>query len=317
VADAYALEDGAWLPLNTAPPPDPIPDPDPDPDPDPGDPQTPTGTWPTLAQAQAFVVNKASLPSVGSITTTSNGQVIENVRTTGLIRIAHSNVIVRNVYFDYAGGAGAYAISTTASNIGNILIENVEVAGQRLMNGIRTIAMNFPGVNSQGLRLRRIYVHGVGSGPRFYDNNHIEDALVLADHYAGSSSHRSGIGNNGGAHCSISRCRLECTGAQSSAAISLYGDNALADDHLFQDNLLVCNDGYIAYGGSVSSKAFPVGRDVRYLRNHFMFKTPYSGPLYGALTAFTGGNGNVSSQNVWETSVTLNSGATKQAGDPI
>ncbi len=301
----------AWAPLGTAPAPNPDPDPDPEPEPEPG-------TYPTLAQAQAFVQNKNSLPTVGSITTSANGQVIENVHCTGIIRIQHSNVIVRNVYMTFGPTTeGAYWIRTEFSgNVGNILVENVEIDAPPLSNGIRTIAMNFPGVNSGGIRIRRAYVHGVGSGPRFYNNCHI-DSVVQANFYAGSSSHRSGIGNNGGAHCSITRCRLECIGTQSSAAISLYGDNALADDHLFQDNLLIAGDGYIAYGGSVSSKAFPQGRNVRYLRNKFRFQAPYSGPLYGALTAFNTNDGCVSSGNTWDTAVTLNNGQSFAAGDPI
>ncbi|TDE02821.1 hypothetical protein E1269_21255 [Jiangella asiatica] len=214
---------------------------------------------------------------------------------------------------------GAYWIRTEfGGNVGDILIERVEIDAPPLVNGIRTIAMNFPGVNSGAITIKDCYVHGVGSGPRFYNNNHIQDSIVEATFYAGSDSHRSGIGNNGGAHCSVKRCRIECRGTQSSAAISLYGDNALADDHLFEDNLFVTSDGYIAYGGSVSSKDFPQGQNVRYLRNHFMFRQPYSGPLYGAITAFTNGtNGCVKSGNVWETGAQMNDGTTVNAGDPV
>lgn len=297
--------------------PDPDPDPNPDPDPDPN--PEPSGTWPELATV-GTTTRRQDLPVYsGNITTSANGQVIQNLCVNGLIRIQHSNVTVRNIYMPFGpGNESNYAIRTEfTGDVGNILIENVEIDGQPLSNGIRSIAMNFPGVNSGGLTIRRAYVHGVGSGPRFYNNDRIEDSIVKADWYAGSASHRSGIGNNGGAHCAVVRSRIECTGPLSSAAISLYGDNALCDDHLFQDNLFVATDGFITYGGSLSSKPYPVGRNIRFINNKYEFRTPYGGPLYGSMSSFSSGNGNVMSGNTWLTAVTLNNGTHFDAGQAI
>lgn len=275
--------------------------------------------WPTLAQVGPRQ-DPATYPTVGNITTTAAGQVIEKVRCTGTITILHSNVIVRDVYMNNGPtGDGQYWIRTDfGGNVGNILIEHVEIDAPALSNGIRSIAMNFPGVNSGGVTIKNCYVHGVGSGPRFYNNCHIQDSIVEANFYAGSSNHRSGIGNNGGASCSIRRCRIECKGTNSSAAISLYGDNAVCSNHVFEDNLLICADGFIGYGGSTPGKPFPTGNNVVYRRNRFAFLAPYSGPLYGAITDFTPGvNGCVSEGNTWVANATLDNGTTVTAGQPI
>lgn len=278
---------------------------------------TPGDPWPTLAQVGPRD-DPSTYPIVGDITTTTDGQLIEKVHCTGRIIIRHSDVVVRDVYMDFGPtGGGQYWISTEGS-VGNILIEHVEIDAPPLANGIRSIAMNLPGVNSGGVTLKNIYVHGVGSGPRFYNNCHIQDSIVEANFYAGSTSHRSGIGNNGGSSCSIKRCRLECKGEQSSAAISLYGDFAVCVNHVFEDNLLICNDGAISYGGSVAGKPFPQATGVVYRRNRYSFVPPFWAPLYDALIDFTPGvNGCVAEDNVWATAVTLQDGRVKQAGDPI
>lgn len=307
--DLFTRENDLWVPIGLPA----VEPPDPDPDPE------PSGTWPTLAEVGLRTAKENLQVFNGNIITTQNGQVIKDLWVNGLIRIRHNDVVIDNVYQPFGpSNESNYAIRTEfGGNVGGIRISHVEVAGQRISNGIRSIAMNFPGVNSGGVHLDHIWVHDVGSGPRFYNNCHIRDSISQADWYAGSASHRSGIGNNGGAHCSVVRCRVECVGIMSSAAISLYGDNALCDDHLFQDNLFVAADGYITYGGSVSSKQYPVGQNIRFLNNKYEFRQPYTGPLYGAMTAFSGSNGNQAVGNTWHTAVTLQSGKSFQPGDSI
>lgn len=276
--------------------------------------------WPTLAQVGPKDDPSTYPALVGDFTTSHDGQVLEKHRITGRIVIQHNNVTIRDVYMNNGPtGNSQYWISIPyGANVGGITIERVEIDAPPLANGIRTIAMNLPSVTSAGVTVRNCYIHGVGSGPRLYDNTTLTDNIIQANFYAGSSSHRSGIGCNGGGNNTVRRNRIECRGNLSSAALAMYGDNAPISNWTIEDNLLIAADGFIAYGGSTAGKPYPTGTGVAYRRNRFQFVTPYSGPLYGAINDFTpGSNGCVSENNTWYADATLDNGTTVRAGDPI
>src|SRR4051812_10728163 len=64
--------------------------------------------------------------SSGSITTTSAGQVIQNLNVSGRITVNHDNVTIRNVKITNPSGV---AITNISSQSKNLLIEDVELDG--------------------------------------------------------------------------------------------------------------------------------------------------------------------------------------------
>ena len=126
----------------------------------------------------------------GSITTSSAGQVIQNLNVSGKIVVNHDNVTIRNVKITNPGGV---AITNISSQSRNLLIEDVELDGTGNSNGASA-------VDYYNYTLRRVHIHHYGEGPGCGDNVTMEDSY-LHDFVAFSGAHQDGIqcefgGNN-------------------------------------------------------------------------------------------------------------------------
>jgi hypothetical protein len=326
----YKRVNGAWVLLGQGAAPGP------DPDPGGGEtgggdpPPAPLGAYPTLADVTARRIGSripvADLVPSGTVTTTAHGQVIEGLRFTGsvAINVRHDDVIIRDCYVDWRPTAsGQYAIRsqthpTTGLRPANTEIYNVEVAGRPDLPGVIDAVVAVYLELWRGVYAHHLYVHDVGRGFRYRDDCVLEDSYISANyHQSGSAAHRTAAACDGGARNVIRRNHLECKNQFSSSALSIYNDSRATFDHLIEGNHLVCADGYISYGGCLTSKAFPVADDIRFLNNLFRFED-VNGPLYGGIAAFDAGvRGNVKSGNTWATSWTSDKGIFTPAGASV
>ena len=248
-------------------------------------------------------------PSSG-VTTERDGQVIEKLLiTSGRIKIMHSNVIVRDVKIIHTSpNDGSYPFYVIACSgcaaPTNVLIEYVEVDGQAGI-GEGTPAVYGPAGN---WTLRYADIHGMGSGPRITDNTVIEYSYVHDMASLNAAEHKSGIGLNGGANHVIRHNNIDCDAPGCSSALSLYGSNARVENVLVENNLFNTTGSYCTYGGSVTSKAFPIGYNIRYLNNTFGRKHNPECGQYGFMASWNSNNGaNVWSGNKWGNGAAANS----------
>lgn len=127
--------------------------------------------------------------SSGSITTSSNGQIIENLNVSGRITVQHDNVTIRNVRVTNPNGV---AITNIAAETDNLLIEDVELDGTGNATGASA-------VDFFNYTLRRANIHHYGEGPGCGNNNVIDemyyhDPLDLES----TGAHQDGVQCEGG-----------------------------------------------------------------------------------------------------------------------
>lgn len=235
-----------------------------------------------------------------SITTTQNGQIISGLEVQTRIRIRHSDVIVRDCRVLADGQDGVYPIHVQALNgiaPTNVLIEYVEIAGQPGMS------LGPPAIYSANGNWTARYcnIHNVGSGPRLANNCTIEYSWMHDTATTNPTEHKSGIGLNGGAHNVIRGNVIECSAAGCSAALALYGSYAPVDDILVEGNRFNTTGSYGVYGGSVSSKQYPHGTNIRFINNRFGRKFNPDCGMYGPIASWeVNGVGNQWIGNVWD-----------------
>ncbi|MGI5950233.1 MAG: hypothetical protein ACOX61_00070 [Brooklawnia sp.] len=265
---------------------------------EPGTSPSGSGAAPSSATAspppeRGITVVDSELTASERLTSESEGQVIELLEIRGGIRIVHDNVTVRNVRILHESARqGEYAVLIAHKDDGqcpaSVVVENIEVIGDRevLAPGTKAVYGRCP------FTLRSSIVHHAASGVRITDNTTIENNDILADHWvAGDDAHRSGIGLNGGAHNVIRGNTIVCEGEGCSAALSMYGDFAQVDDVLVEGNTLATNGSYCVYGGSLTSKPYPVAQDVRIINNTFSRQFFPTCGRYGPVAGVTSGGG--------------------------
>jgi hypothetical protein len=146
----------------------------------------------------------------------------------------------------------------------------------------------------------RCHVHGTGRGARMGNNVHIEDSYFHGFPFQ-EGFHKTAIGANGGGNYTVIHNNLECSVSGCSAALSLYGDFAPIHDVLIMNNLFNTTGSYCTYGGSVSSKPYPDGTNIRYIDNLFGKKYHSECGIYGPVTSWDSQNeGNVWEGNRWQ-----------------
>lgn len=268
---------------------------------------TPTATpslpaaFPDSTTTGSRVPDSALTPSSG-VTTDHDGQVIEDLLITGgRIKIMHSNVIVRDVKIIHTStNDGSYPIYVVACSgcaaPTNVTIEHIEIAGQPgISEG--TPAVYGPAGN---WTLRYANIHGMGSGPRLTYNSTVEYSYIHDMAREDTTEHKSGIGLNGGAHHVIRGNNVDCDAPGCSSALSLYGSTDRVDDVLVEGNLFNTTGSYCTYGGSVPSKAFPVGVNIRYINNTFGREYYPECGHFGYMSSWDfAGGANIWQGNVW------------------
>lgn len=257
----------------------------------------PASAFPTPATTGA---REATTSTVSSLTTSSDGQVIENTQINGMLTINHHNVTVsdcvaRGIVVEANGGG---PVPT------GVLIEYTEVD----MTAVAADAYNAIRLRpSSEVTLDHCYIHEVGRGVAIGTDATITNCYIHANR-TWSGAHRQAIICSGpGSGFVISDNTLYSSGAGNSSAISLYGDNGVIDGALIEHNLISTSGGYGIYGGSEAQKPYPEGSNVHIIDNHFSTLYGENGGVFGCITGHPNGvRGNLRSGNVWY-----------ETGDPI
>ena len=234
--------------------------------------------------------------TTGSLSSTAAGEVISGVTVNGSLVVRHDNVTVRDVRVN---ADSTYMIQVLEKADGtcptNVLIEYTEIDGAAAAeNDIPLYSPDCGYVFDHG------YIHNVGRTSRIIDNTTISNSYIFSDRTGDSGAHRGAVGTNGGSNNQIINNVLMCEGRGCSAAIPMYGDFQPVDGLLVQHNLMATTGGYCAYGGSLDSKPYPLGSNIRFIDNHFSTRFFPTCGKYGTVTSFDNGvRGNEWAGNVW------------------
>jgi hypothetical protein len=218
----------------------------------------------------------------GSISTSSDGQVIQNLNISGSIQVNHHNVRIKNVNITNPGGG---AIAIDPSKVG-LVIEDCEIDGTGSTRAYEIIAYN-------NYTLRRCNIHHVGEGPRANGNVVIEDNYIhdFLD-FRADGAHQDTIQTTGGNNITIRHNNLEMNIDAGNAVIMVSTD--LGSNLLIERNL-VYGGGYSVYGGGPGGSIPAPGwtnvtiRDNQFSTVHFQ-KCGYWGPLVATQNATMSGN---------------------------
>jgi len=197
------------------------------------------------------------LVSSGSITTTRDGQVIENVSVSGTITVRNNNVTIRNFRLD--GNGTTYPIGYESGHTG-LVIEDGEVFDY----DAAVVGGNFTNYTA-----RRLNVHdGTGDGFKAMGNVTIESSYV---HHLGTSpsSHADGVQASGGSGLTIRNNNFDMpkglAGYTNSCAIFVAPDFGPISNVLIEGNWLNGGDYTVhidATNAVVRDNLF--GRDYEY-----------------------------------------------------
>ena len=207
-------------------------------------------------------------PFSGDLTTSANGQLIEELDITGRIIIQHDNVTVRKCRVRYNTN---YGLDNQADHSG-LVVEDTEFDGSLLQSsGIHAAAgHSYAG----GYVLRRVYLHNAVQGFITYGNTVIEDSWleIMDDIAAVSGEHREAVLGRGSNHAwtnSVFICGTPEGGC--SAAAVWYSVPAPNTNCLLEDSFVAGACGYCFYGGaSEQTGAFTDdSENVRILNNAF------------------------------------------------
>jgi hypothetical protein len=189
-----------------------------------------TGTLPGVART-----------SSGSITTSSAGQVIQNLDINGRITVNHNNVTIRNVKITNPRGV---AISNIASGATGLLIEDVELDGTGNTSGASA-------VDFDNYILRRANIHHYGEGPGCRNNAVIEDSYMHTfTDFTSQGAHQDGIQCEFGRNNTIrhNTILMNVRGGNAAVVIGNQPGNA---DNVVENNLLA-GGGYTLYFGGTT-----------------------------------------------------------------
>ncbi|WP_138180414.1 fascin domain-containing protein [Nakamurella multipartita] len=249
--------------------------------------------WPT---PDSTGPRQSSQRTTGNLSSSAAGELISRVTVAGRLTIRHDNVTVRDVTVN---GTGTYMIQVLKKSDGtcprNVRIEYTEINGTNAAeNDIPLYSPDCGYVFDHG------YIHNVGRTSRLVNDTTISNSYVFSNRTGSSGAHRGAVGTNGGNNNQIINNVLMCEGVGCSAAIPMYGDFMPVTGLLVQHNLLATTGSYCAYGGSVDSKPYPNGSNIRFIDNHFSTRYFPTCGRYGPITGFDNGvRGNVWTGNVW------------------
>ena len=213
----------------------------------------------------------------GSLTTSQDNQVIENLQITGQIIINHDSVTVRNCKILHGNGLDGIVVSAGKTGA---LIEHCE------FNGLNQVLGNYGsmGVVIEGnATVRRCYCHNVRSGMSIlhpngsgsFIENYVRDLCDANDAHNTSASCHGTTGP-------VQVLRNNFV-AGNSAGFSLYSDFGSNTDVLIRDNFIIGqNAGYGMYCGytHLENGNAEQNSDIRIIGNRF--KPPF---LWGPVCA--------------------------------
>lgn len=221
-------------------------------------------------------------------TITEPGATLDGCRFTGGLEIEAADVTITRSRIE--------GLVRPRADLQNLRLVDVEIDGTGRIDPSNPDSQLAIGNNNY--TCIRCHIHATGRGANLGSNVHIEDSYLHDFPYM-NGKHMTAIGSNGGSHFTILHNNLECSVTGCSAALSFYGDFAPISDVLVQHNLLNTTGSYCTYAGSVSSKEYPVGTDIRYLDNRFGKKFRDKCGQYGPVTSWRDGGGNEWRGNAW------------------
>ena len=267
---------------------------------------------------------------VGTFSTSSNGQVIENLCIQGTLRINHDNVTVRDVtlaptspviYMLDIGRNFASLGTAPACPIGlNVEYTTIDYSAVGETDwGVYQRCHPATGVHRfDHVKIENVgrgmlmggdpcstgTVDGVCSGELNLDyvggNMTVTNSYIYAQ-YTTASSHRSALSTHGGDNYTVSGNTFICAGSQCSSATNLYHDYWAVSNYTFQNNVVA--GGSICLRADISDPNLAAFghliNNIKVLNNRF--STVYA-PQCGSLQAFIfygDGPGSVRSGNVW------------------
>lgn len=268
-----------------------------------GEPDVPAGdgSFPTM-ESTGPDIPVAQMKASDSIATEETGQVIEGLNISSAVKVVHDDVVIRNSRINHtATKSGQYALHIATKSDGscpqNVVVENIEIVGDRsvLVDTAKTVYAACP------FTLRDSRIYDVGNGVRITSGARLEGNFILNNHFVpGSGAHRGGVALNGGSGNVIVGNTIDCEGTGCSGGLVMYGDFAPVTDILIEGNLINTTGSYCTYGGSLDSKKYPKGTNIKYIGNHFGRKYFPTCGRYGVRAGWDGGNeGNEWRGNVW------------------
>lgn len=172
------------------------------------------------------------LTASGSIETTAAGQVIENRDVTGIVRVKHANVIIRNCRIRVTSLYGI-EIPSQFNGSASFTADHCEVVGQ---SGQRSACV----VHYGQWTMTRCLFSGcedavkIGIG----GNQHLVECMILDSYYLPPGDpHNDGVQSVGGSDCSIVRCNIAGPFQNQTSAVILQNNNLGLDNWLIEDNL--------------------------------------------------------------------------------
>lgn len=237
----------------------------------------PTGGTQTGYPNAANTGPSGTLKASGSISTTRDGQVIENLDITGEVRVYHNNVKIRNVRIRSAGGHAIFILNNTG-----LVVEDCELDGQG-RNAEAAIAHH-------NYTMRRCEVKNFGEGPRINGNVTLEDNYIHQfANFISQGAHQDGIQATSGNNVVIrhNTVIVEPDGANGGIFFSTSnGSNILIENNVVGGGNWAIN---------VDKNLFT---NVRILNNRIITTIPYhsKGGYFGPISA---GGGMTVSGNVW------------------
>lgn len=136
-----------------------------------------------------------TLTPSGSVTTSSNGQVIENLDIAGRVEVNHANVIIRNCRITSPGGGTFPGSKCILGSWTNLLVEDCELTSANAGTYDAVIG-------DDDYTLRRCFIHNVPEGPR------VGTSVLYEDCYAPLL-----IGDDPEAHSDGSQTTGPCVGS--------------------------------------------------------------------------------------------------------
>lgn len=225
--------------LEADPDPDPTPEPTPDPTPDPTDPPGDITHGSQLTHAD--VGPTGPLTASGSITTTTDGEVIEDVEVTGRILVEHENVIIRNVKVNVTGRYGVEIPIALHDGGASYTMTDSEVAG---VSGERSACV----VHYGTWTIERSYIHGCSDGVKMLSNQTLQESIVEGPYYDGpeGDAHNDAVQTVGGSNSKLIRNKLHGPFQAQTSAFILQTNNGPIDGWLIESNEL-SGGGFTAY----------------------------------------------------------------------
>lgn len=215
----------------------------------------------------------------GSLTTSSDGQVIKGICINGSLDIRHDDITVRDVKIM---GTSTYALDIgedEATCPSNLKIEYTEVNMNNADNldwGVYQRCKSTVGVHA----FDHLKVHNAGRGMLVYGN------VVVTNSYFYSSrtvegAHRSALSTHGGDNFTVTGSTFICVNLHCSSSVNMYSDYAPVTNYLFEANVLA--GGSICLRGGQTHNHPNDTHDIRVLNNRF---SQLYYPECGSLRAF-------------------------------